>query len=95
MEGWVALGQLVGETAEGPDVNLLIVGRSLCDLWGDPRGCAALCVPIRFLLSQKDTEAKICELDLAVGPTEDVVRLDVAVKNIVLVHLFQAQCHRI
>ena len=46
-----------------------------------------------LLLAEAACESKICDLNVALRREEDVVRLDVPVQNIVVVHLLEAQEH--
>lgn len=90
MERRVALRQLVGKAAEGPNVDLFVVLARRGNLWRDPRGSAALCRTPRLLLSQEDAEAEVCNFYISIRTAEDIVRLDVSMQNVVLVHLVES-----
>ena len=72
-EGWLPRRQLVGEAAERPDVDGLVVDGAFRDLRCDPIRGACPCLAVFFLLGEAAGEAEIGDLDLALGREEDVV----------------------
>ena len=60
------------------------------DLRTDPVWCAALGLSIRLLLRKENTEAEISDLNLASAIAQNIVRLDIPVKDILAMHFEEA-----
>jgi len=52
-----------------------------------------LSLAILLLLTEENAKAHVSDFNISVGPTEDVVRFYVSVKDIVGVHFLKAQGH--
>ena len=74
--GWLSLGKLNSENAEGPDVYLvgvLLVLLGLDQLGCHPADSANLTCPCLLLLCEHDSVPKVSQLDLSVLLAKDVV----------------------
>ena len=91
MEGWLTHGELEGEAAEGPDVNLSRITDALGDLGRNPRWRAPLSLSILLLLGEEHAKSHIGDLNVAIWTTQDIVRLYISVKDILRVHLLEAK----
>lgn len=95
LEGGLADEELVGEDAEAPEVDLLVVrvvgGAGLDHLGGQVVEGAAhgLAAAVRGV----DAPAEVGDLDLAVDADEDVLGLDVAVDDVLAVQVAQRARH--
>ena len=85
--------QLVCETAKRPHVHWLRVEDALRDLRRVPIGCALTRVTEHLLIVKEDGKAEISNFNIAICTTEDVVRLYITMKNIILMHHFQPHRH--
>ena len=93
MVRWLCLDQLVCEAAEGPHVDLLRVLHAPRDLGRDPGRCSLLTHSILSLFGEEHAKAEVGQLDVSVGTTQYVIRLDVSVEHILLMHGSQALGH--
>lgn len=88
--GRVAVRHLHRENAKRPDVHLCsVLALAANQLWGHPADGADLALAAGFLLSQLHCVAKICQLYLALGIEQQVVRLNVSVDNVPIVQELQ------
>ena len=83
-------GKLVRETTKGPHVHLLRVADALSDFWANPVRRAFPCLPVLFLDREGNREAEVSEFDTAVHRRQNIVALDIPVKNVLIVHLEKA-----
>jgi len=81
----LSLNHLDGHDPERPDVNFGSVVLSGDHLRGHPVRRPNHCCPLVLLRRDLSTEAEVCQLDLAIHPQKDVIRLDVPVDDIALV----------
>ena len=72
-EGWHARSQLMSETTEGPDIDLLGVTNSTCDLRRYPVWSAFFRLAPVLLLGKETGETQVSDLDIAVLAEQDVV----------------------
>ena len=87
LEKWrVAECEFDRQAPECPYVNLFRVVDALGDLRRDKVDCASLGISVLLLLAQEDAEAHVANFDGAVWLVENVVRLYVAVKDVLVVH---------
>ena len=78
VEGRIALRQLKCKAPESPNVDLGGVGVAGGDFGRDPARGALLGLAILLLLGEKDAEAHVCDLHIAVPPAENAVRFYVS-----------------
>ena len=81
----LSLDHLDGHDPERPDVHFGSVVLSGDHLRSHPVGRPNHSRPLVLLRGDLGTEAKVCQLDLAVHPQKDVVGLDVPVNDVALV----------
>ena len=92
-EGWLPRSQLVGEAAEGPHVDPFRVREALEHLRSRPEQGTLLRVALAGLLGEKGGQAQVTDLDLPVSAEQNVVRLDIPVQDVRLVHFGQTKRH--
>ena len=95
VKGRVAAQENKEDDAERPDVNLLAVPALHEDLWGDVVWGAARGLE-RDVVVEELCEAKVCDKDVrlrAPVAEEEVLWLEVAVDNAVLVEVLDGFCH--
>ena len=95
MERWVTQSKFKGKASKRPDVYLGRVGVALGNLWRDPAWSALLSLSILLLFCQENTETHVSNFDFAIRLTKNVIRLDISMQNIVLMHRLQAKSHLI
>ena len=95
VERRITLSQLKGEATVRPYVNFGRVGVALGDFGRNPTRCALLSLAILLLLGKEHAETHICNFDIAVGSTKDIVRFDIPVQNVFRMHGLKAQCYLI
>jgi len=91
LERWLASCQFIGEATQSPNVYLLCVEGAIHDLWRNPGWSAALRLSVLLLFAQEYAETKISQFDLTIGSDQNVVRLDVSVQDIFVVHFLQTR----
>ena len=85
-EGRLSLGQLESENAKTPNVNLGVVLLFTADqLWRHPAHGAHLGVSLVSFVLELNSVAEIPQFDIAVVCDQNVVALDIAVHDVVLV----------
>ena len=94
-EGWLACCQFVGEYAESPHVDFLRVGLLLDDFGRNPLQSTKSCPSECLFLVQEDREAKVSNLDLTIEAAENVLRLDISMQYVLLVHFIEAESHHV
>ena len=103
-KGWRSGQHLVHEAAKSPPVNAKIVRFATNRLWCHVAGCAAnrsgpLLPPLRdtrrrqFNASEAFGKAKVGEFHMAIHPHEDVLGLQVAKHDAVVVHVLQSEAY--
>ena len=87
LEEWrVAECQLNRKAPKRPYVNLFRIMDTLSDLWRDKIDRASLSISIFLLLAQKNTKAHVTDLKRSIRLEENVVGLDIAVQDVLVVH---------
>ena len=93
MEWRIACSQLKCKTAEGPNINFLCIGHTLCDFRWDPGWGASLSFSPLLLLGKENTETHVSYLYVSIRPAEYIIRLYISVKYISFVHCLKALCN--
>lgn len=87
LEEWrVAECQLNRKAPKRPYVNLFRIMDTLSDLWRDKIDRASLSISIFLLLAQKNAKAHVTDLKRSIRLEENVVGLDIAVQDVLVVH---------
>ena len=83
--------KLVRKAAIGPDVYRLAVEKTRDDFGSDPVRRSLDRLTLLLLLGKTASESEIGDFDLALRRVQDVVRLNVPMKHIIVMHLLQAE----
>ena len=90
-KGRDSCGQLVSKAAERPHVCLFVMLLSSKHLWWHEAVSADLLTLLVTSCSHSGREAEVSDFDAAIGAAQDVVRLYVAMRDVLLVHFLQAK----
>merc|ERR1719192_1047785 len=83
--------KLVGEDSQTPEVNLVIMERSLNHLWGQIVQCATHGTSPTVGGVHRPTE--ICDLDVSLSVEQQVLGLDISVNNLLAVAVRESVSH--
>jgi len=87
----IAIGQLISEYAQAPNIDLAIVLiLALDQLRSHPANGAHATRPMVSLVRELGRVAEVCQLDVALVIGEDIVTLDITMNHMLLVHGFEA-----
>lgn len=90
-KGWLAKSQLHGRDSQRPDVRLVVVSGFLNDFRSHPVGSTNKCIPLRFEIGQLRSDAKVCQLDLALVRQKDIGGLDVSMDLVGRMQVVEAE----
>ena len=91
-ERWISRGQLVCEAAIGPDINSFVVLDAIVDLWCYPIRSSFLRLALVLLFMEETSESQVSDFYVTVfHRMQDIVRLDIPMQNIVIMHLLEAK----
>lgn len=86
-------GHFVQQHTHGPDVRLEIVALTLDDLWRQIVGRSDDSFGSRSSVTQDPCDSEVTELDNAAFGHEDILRLEIAVKDLFVVYVLHGEAN--
>lgn len=86
-------GNLIEDAAETPDVTLLVIRFFLADLRRKVVGRADGSIGAIVGMLEDSGYAKVADLDISLGGEEDVLSLQVAMEDLLIMDVVHGKCH--